>query len=94
MELKDIFSSFGVMSAQREGSHMPLVTQSIPKIRAHISPGSCAHLPDRACIHGVLTSVSDSEHPHRPPVGNLFALDQGCWCIQLRPHIPLSLNIS
>lgn len=73
---------------------MPLVTQSIPMIKADISPGNSAHLHDRASTSGVLTSVSDSEHPHSPPVGNLFALDQRCHCIQLQLHIALSLNIS
>ena len=82
------------MSAQREGSHMPLVTLSILKIRAHISRGSCAHLPDGAYTNGVLTSVSNSELPQSPPVGNLFALDQGCWGLKLRLHTPLSLHIS
>lgn len=82
------------MSAQREGSHMPLVTLRILKIRARISRGSCAHLPDVAYANGVLTSVSNSELPHSPPIGNLFALDQGCWCLQLQLHSPLSLHIS
>ena len=73
---------------------MPLVTLSILKIRAHISRGSCAHLPDGAYTNGVLTSVSNSELPQSPPVGNLFALDQGCWGLKLRLHTPLSLHIS
>ena len=82
------------MSAQREGSHVPLVTLSILKIRAHISRGSCAHLSDGAHTNGVLTSVSNSELPHSPPVGNLFALDQGCWCLQLQLHTLLPLHVS
>jgi len=73
---------------------MLVVTQNIPKIRAQIFSRSSAHVHYRANINSVLISMSDSEFPHNPPVGKLFALNQVHWCLQLQLHIPLSLNIN
>lgn len=56
---------------------LPGMTQWIPKIRPHRSPGAFPGLCDRAHAHSVLTSVSASQHPGSPPTGTYLLWIRG-----------------